>query len=254
MLAARIRKNVVVVELGSVYVRAGYAGEATPRCVWASPTHNLEEWFVDLFARGLLAAKASQLRVVVLESPTVARQWRDARIEALVAAGPPEALAFAPTSVAAAAALARATALVLDVGASECRAIAVCDGYAVRHSLCVGDDLAALVLTCLDRCALDTRRRLAANLAPAGGRAMTPGFDARLCADLRALAPGLDFRIAHADFPRSDLAWTGGSILAAAALVDHRFDGLDPAHPPPDIFAIGSPLVAGIRLDPPIER
>lgn len=276
------KTRVVVVDFGSSFVRAGYAGEATPRYERASPAESqddatdLTEWIGEVFAEGLLSPRMARLRILLLENPSAPRRKRNAIVEALLAVGPPEALAFAPSLVAAVGALSRPTALVVDVGFIETRALAVFHGHALVHSLCVAnvgadapddelfdevDGVASLIETCVGRCALETRRHLAANVVPIGGGAMDLGFDARLHHHLHNIGP--HFSVEPGPFPRARLAWMGGSILAAIAQAESRFDGVPidalRRHGPPDHFAISQEtapprLVAGIRFRTPVTR
>lgn len=211
-----------------------------------------------LFTEGLLVPKLPQLGILLLERPTAPRSERQAFVDAIVAAGP-ASVAFAPSTVAAGLALGIKTALLVDVGA-ESIVIAVCDGFALEHTLCAAstpelfddvDGLPALVLRCLAKCSLESRPRLAAKIAPIG---TTPDdFDERLCDNLRRRGPRYDYATFRAAFPRDQLSWLGGSVLAEAALRDGRFDGVPPAdirsNGPPDIFALNAPpsIFVGIR-------
>lgn len=243
--------RVAVLEVFPSSVRAGFAGEPKPRCVW--PLDEIGALFTD----GLLVTKMPQLGILLLERPTAPRSQRQAFVDAVVAAGP-ASVAFAPSTVAAALALGTKTALLVDVGA-ESIVVAVCDGFALEHTLCAAstpdlfddvDGVPALVLRCLAKCSLETRPRLAAVIAPIG--ATTDDFDQKLCDDLRRLGPRYDYATFRAAFPRDQLSWLGGSVLAEAALRDGRFDGVRPddirAAGPPDIFALpSSSIFTGIR-------
>lgn len=277
------KKIVVVIDFGAEFVRAGFAGEASPRCVYASPLRSLREtrdkagkqwestlranvraevceWLAELFSVGLLAPKLSQLRILFLENPAASRWLRIMITDAILTVGPPEALAFAPSIVAAAGAMSQPTALIVDVGYVESRALAIFEGFALDHTLRIADidmsrakhdddantddivDVASLVFRCLLCCPLEIRRRLSSSLLPIGGGTMFSGFDDKLCGHLSLLAPGLRFEILPNPFSRTHLSWIGGSILAAIAHTEGRFNGVSTddikRDGPPDIFAV----------------
>ena len=138
-------KPAVVLEIGSKYVRAGFAGEAAPRCVYDSPLGALgdaaalgrDAWrgaldacLGDVFARGLLGPRGVAL---LLENPTAPRELREALVDGVLLAGA-RSVAFCPGLAAAAASQ---TALVVDVGACESRAVAVVRGRLLAHTLVV---------------------------------------------------------------------------------------------------------------------
>lgn len=278
------KKIVVVIDFGADFVRAGFAGEASPRCIYASPLRSVREsrhkkagerlestmrahvraevceWLAVLFFEGLLAPKLSQLRILLLENPAAPRWMRVMITDAVLTVGPPEALAFAPSIVAAAGAMSQPTALIVDVGYVESRALAIFEGYALHHTLRVADidmsrlkgdddantddmgDIASLVFRCLCCCPLETRRRLGSSLLPIGGGAMVSGFDEKLSSHLSLLAPGYRFGILPTAFLRTHLSWIGGSVLAAIAHTEGRFNGVSmddvKRDGPPDMFAV----------------
>lgn len=222
------------------------------------------EWIFDLFSEHLLAPKVASLSVLILENPTTPRRTRKKYFDALLAVGPPQHLAICPSLVAATGSFFQQTSgIVLDVGANEARAIAVIEGFGLDHTLCVSqiENAASLVLTCVERCPLDARKILAENLYPCGGgSANAEQFDECLLEELKGLAPQMHFVIGGASrFQRDHIPWIGGSVMAAVADLEGRFDGipLGDLDGPPDIFSLQAveghcgerrPLVTGIRL------
>ena len=146
-MASRESRPAIVVDVGSAFVRAGYAGEPAPRCVVPSPLRMLQgggrvlfdrvgwrgvldEFLGDLFAVELLA-RPQQHVVLLLENATCPRALREALVDGVLRCRP-RGVAFAPALAAAAASR---TALVVDVGAAESRCVAVVRGRFLAHTL-----------------------------------------------------------------------------------------------------------------------
>ena len=151
---------VVVLDVGSAFARACHCGEAAPRAAARSPpalrralraagggcdnaggvigdgilAEQLAACLSPLLVRGLLLRGAGEARVVLVEPALWPERVRAAACAALLEQLGVAQLRLVPHALACAAACARATALVVDCGADECRVVPVVLGAALPES------------------------------------------------------------------------------------------------------------------------
>merc|ERR1712166_1183464 len=115
----------LVMEMGSAYAKAGYAGDDSPKAVFPSHTG-----YVDS-----LVADTSQHPLLLVEQSFAASEQRSKMCEMMFEKFEVPAFFLSKDAVLSAFAAGRATGLVVDVGSSLSRVSPVHDGYILKKGI-----------------------------------------------------------------------------------------------------------------------
>nr|CDS29624.1 actin protein 10 [Hymenolepis microstoma] len=137
-------KPAIVFDLGTAYLKIGFAGEANPRYILPSPfatmdfAHvNLFESLKELFHRlcyKYLIVNAKERRVVIVESIMMPTNFRQSVADVLFLHFEVLSVLFAPSHLVALFTLGVSTGLVLDCGFTEALILPIYEGYTILNA------------------------------------------------------------------------------------------------------------------------
>lgn len=143
-------KSALVIEIGAAFTKCGFTNESSPRAIVRSniilngqlepvisPTSDLDEqlkriyfFFEKLYFRSL-AVNPKDRRVIIVESVFTPSKFRKALAKVLFSRFEIPSLTFVPSHLVSLITLAIKTALVVDIGFTECAVIPVIEGITV---------------------------------------------------------------------------------------------------------------------------